>query len=122
MTAVRGQVSDERLHRRINRRVNDGAALSARSHQAGVFELGQVERERRRRQTEPLADFACGQALGPALDQQAENVKSRLLGKRGQRFDGLRILHLSGTMEVFNTTAILSRRVQHPTGQRNATQ
>jgi hypothetical protein len=79
--------------------------------QAGVGQAGEVERQRRRRQLELLADAARRQALGARLHQQAEDRQARTLRQGAQRSDGFVRFHISRIMETLAA-------VKHPDGKR----
>src|SRR6185503_17309118 len=77
--AVLGQVADERVHVLEIGAVDDEAPVLAALSQPRAREMRKVERERRRRQAELLADAPRGNAFGPGLYQKPVDPQARFL-------------------------------------------
>src|SRR5688572_23270681 len=77
--AVLCEVAHELVHVLEVGVVDDEAPVLARAHEAGAREVRKVERERRRRQVELLADAAGGESLRPGFDEQAKRLQARFL-------------------------------------------
>lgn len=82
MAAILGHVGEQRVHDGIGRRVDQRPALAPEGHKVRVFELAQVERQRRRREREPLADLPRGKPLRSGSHEQPENIEPRLMTER----------------------------------------
>ena len=70
-----------------------------------MLELAQVERQRRRRQREPLADLPRGKPLGPGLHEQPENIEPRFVTERDKGGYGFILFHSSTIMEIFDKSS-----------------
>jgi len=66
-----------------------------------MLELAQVERQRRRREREPLADLPGGKPLRPGLHEQPENIEPSFVTERDKGGDGVMLFHISNMMELF---------------------
>jgi hypothetical protein len=100
LAAVLGHVSEQRIHDRIGRRVDQRPALASEGHEVRVFELAQVERQRRGRESEPLADATRRQPFRSGLHKQPENIEPRLVTERNEGGYGFRFFHSSNMMEI----------------------
>lgn len=65
-----------------------------------MLELAQVERQRRRREREPLADLSRGKPLGPGLHEQPENIEPRFVTQRDKSSYGVMLFHISNMVEI----------------------
>jgi len=63
-------------------------AFPLAGHQIGVLELHEMKGKSRGRYGQRRADFAYGHTGWSGLHKKAEDRKTRVLGKRGQRIDG----------------------------------
>ena len=109
LAAILRQIGEQRVHDGISGRIDQGAALPAEGHEIGVLELVQVERQRRRRKPEPLADLSRGQPLRAGLHQQPEDIEARLVGERDKGRDSGHLFHSSNILEIL-IASIPSRR------------
>ena len=66
-----------------------------------MFELAQVERQRRRREREPLADLPRGKPLRSGLHEQPENIEPSFVTERDKGGYGFMLFHISNMMELF---------------------
>ena len=66
-----------------------------------MLELAQVERQRRRREREPLADLPRGKPLRSGLHEQPENIEPSFVTERDKGGDGFMLFHISNMMEIF---------------------
>ena len=60
----------------------------------------QMKRKRGSGQVQTLGNLAGGQALGGMADEQAKNLQSRFLRKRGKGIESGRYIHIFGMMEM----------------------
>ncbi len=65
-----------------------------------MFELVQMERERRGRKPQPFADLPGRKPRGSGLHEQPENIETRLVTERDKGSDGFLFFHLSNMMEI----------------------
>lgn len=100
MAAILGHVSEQRVHDRISRRVDQRPAFAPKGDEVGVLELAQVERQRRRREREPLANLPRRKPLGSGLHEQPENIEPRFVAERDKGGDGFLLFHISNMMEI----------------------
>jgi hypothetical protein len=109
LAAVFSEECDQRIHGLVIGAVDDEAAFLPALRQACARESGEMERERRRRQLELLADRACGESRRAGLDQEAEDRQTRLLSEGGKGWDRLLRFHISNNMEMSEglSTAVL---------------
>lgn len=70
-----------------------------------------MERQRRRRQREPLADLPRGKPLGPGLHEQPENIEPRFVTERDKSGYGFMFFHISNMMELFPESSPSNRQV-----------
>src|SRR5205814_3965370 len=80
--------------------VDDEAPVLAAPDEPRARQVREMERERRRRQVELLADGARRHPLGACFDEEAINAKARFLGEGRERVDGLLRFHSSRIMEM----------------------
>ncbi len=66
-----------------------------------MLELAQVERQRRRREREPLADLPRGKPLRSGLHEQPENIEPSFVTERNEGGYGFLLFHISNMMELF---------------------
>lgn len=65
-----------------------------------MLELAQVERQRRRREPQPLADLPRRKPVGSGLHKQPEYIQTRLMTERDKGGYGLLFFHYSNIMEI----------------------
>src|SRR5258706_4364050 len=78
--AVLGEKRDERVHGLVVGAVDDEAPLLPALREAGARQPCEMERKRRWRQLELLADRAGGQPLQPRPHKEPEDCEPRFLG------------------------------------------
>ena len=100
MAAILGHVGEQRVHDRIGRRVDQRPAFAPEGHKVRVFELAQVERQRRRREREPLAELPSGKPLRPGLHEEPENIEPGFVAERDKGGEGFLLFHISNMMEI----------------------
>jgi len=100
LAAILGHVGEQRVHDRIGRRVDQRPAFAPEGHKVRVFELAQVERQRRRREREPLADLSRSKPLRSGLHEQSENIEPRFLAQRNKGGNGCLLFHISNMVET----------------------
>jgi len=83
-----------------------------RQHQFCGRQHIQVERKRRAGKTQTAGNLSRGQTFRSVPHQKPENVKACLLSQSGQRIDSIRCLHISKTMEMYDSPRTLSNRCQ----------
>ena len=66
-----------------------------------MLELAQVERQRRRREREPLADLPRCKPLRSGLHEQPENIEPSFVTERDKGGYGFLLFHISNMMELF---------------------
>ncbi|MGJ0453532.1 MAG: hypothetical protein ACR65T_09945 [Methylocystis sp.] len=76
-----------------------------------MLELAQVERQRRRRKREPLADLPRGKPLRSGLHEQPENIEPSFVTERDKGGDGVMLFHISNMMELFAKSSPSNRQV-----------
>ncbi len=91
--AVLRQIHHQRVHCTEVGGVEELAAHSPLGEQSGARQVLQVERERRRQQSNTLSDLARRQAFQPGLDQEPKNRQPMLVCKGGEGLDDLGCLH-----------------------------
>ena len=101
MAAILGHVGEQRVHNRISRRVDQRPAFAPKGDEVRVLELAQVERQRRRREREPLADLPRGKPLRSGLHEQPENIEPSFVTERNKGGYGFILFHISNMMELF---------------------
>src|SRR5512134_373514 len=79
LAAVLGEETDERVHGRVVGVVDDEAALLATLREPGAGQAGEMERKRRGRQPQLLADRARGESFRARLHEQPKNREPRFL-------------------------------------------
>ncbi|CCJ06854.1 Hypothetical protein BN69_1403 [Methylocystis sp. SC2] len=60
-----------------------------------------MERQRRRREREPLANLARGKPLRSGLHEQPKNIEPSFVAERDKGGDGAMLFHISNMMEIF---------------------
>ena len=100
LAAIFRQVSEQIIHGRIFRRVDQRSAFTTESNKTRVAELVQMERKAVRRDPKPLGNLPGGQPISPGLNEQPEHIETRFLCERGQRGDGIRFFHNSNIVEL----------------------
>lgn len=71
-----------------------------------MFELAQVERQRRRRECELFADLPRGKPLGPGLHEQPENIEPRFVTQRDKSGYGVMLFHISNMVEILAESSL----------------
>lgn len=99
LAAVLGQVGDQRPHAREVRRVDERTAVALDIDEAGMLEVAEMEGERWRREIETFSDLAGGDPAGPRLDQEPEDVESRLVRQTGEGGESVYLFHISSIVE-----------------------
>src|SRR4051794_27165994 len=84
LAAVFHQESKQRLETTDIDAVDDGPALPSGQYQPGVAQLRQVERQRRRRNAQPLRQHTGRQSFRPLLNENPEDGQTMLLRERAQ--------------------------------------
>ncbi len=103
LAAVLRQVPEQPGHGWKKGRVDQRSPFPPECHQVGVLELLQVERKRRRRQSELIANPPRRQSLRAGLHKQPVDVEPSFLGKGSQGSKGVRFLHPSRVVEIIVT-------------------
>lgn len=101
MAAILSHVGKQRVHDRIGRRVDQRPTFPPEGHEVRVLELAQVERQRRRREREPLADLPRRKPVGSGLHKQPEYIQTRLMTERDKGGYGFLLFHISNMMEMY---------------------
>ena len=65
-----------------------------------MFELTEVERQRRGWEREPLADLPRRKPLRSGLHEQPENIEPRLVTERDEGGYGFLFFHISNMVEI----------------------
>src|SRR5262245_45576713 len=98
-TTIVHQEGQQGAHPLVVRRVNDAATLSLRREQPRLFQLLQVERERRCGDLNGGREVASRCAVRTEIDEIAEYGEPGVLGEGGQSSDGVSLFHISTIME-----------------------
>jgi hypothetical protein len=91
--AVLGQERQQRTHALDVDRVDDAALVARRGDEAGALEMGEMRRQGRGRDRQPLGDLSGRQAKGTLADQEAEDLQPGGVRQRGERLQGVWCLH-----------------------------
>ena len=100
MATILGHVGEQRGHDRIRRRVDQRPAFAPKRDELRVLELAQVERQRRRREREPLADLPRRKPLRSGLHEQPKNIEPSFVTERDKGGYGFMFFHTSNMMEI----------------------
>jgi hypothetical protein len=65
-----------------------------------VFELIEVKRQRRGRETELLADASRRKSFRSGLHEKPENIEPRFVAERDKGGNGFLFFHVSNMMEI----------------------
>lgn len=91
--AVLGQERQQAAHPLDVDRVEDPPLVAPRGRQSGTLELGQMRRQGRGRDGQPLGDLPGRQADCALADQEAEDLEPGRVRQGGKRLQGVRGLH-----------------------------
>lgn len=86
LAAVVGQERDQLIHRAVVGRVVNETAFPPSSNQPDPGQVGEVERQRRRRKALTIPDGARIDAFRPRFDEQAKNGQTRFVAQGGKEF------------------------------------
>jgi hypothetical protein len=112
LATVFSEECDQRIHGLVIGAVDDEATFLPVLREAGAHQPGEMERKRRRRQIELLADGTGSEAFRTGLHQQPEDCQPGLLSEGGQGGDSLLRFHISNNMEMtsaLSTTVVVFR-------------
>ncbi len=70
-----------------------------------MFELVEVERQRRGWDPQPFADLSRRKPLGSDLHQQPDNIETRLITERDKRGYGFLLFHISIMMKLWGASS-----------------
>jgi hypothetical protein len=70
--------------------------------QSGALQLGEVMRQRRRRQPDLVGDLARGKAVGTPRNEQPKHPQAMLVSQRCQRFDRFFHFHTLTIRKISN--------------------
>src|SRR4029078_10377633 len=98
--AILDQEGEQRAGAGHVHRIDDRAALFARSDERCAGENGEVRRERVGRHAKRPRDVARRHARRALTNEQAEDLESAFLRKRGKRLYGLMCFHISRSIEM----------------------
>jgi hypothetical protein len=94
------------------------AALPARRRKTSPGEFLEVERERRARDRETVADLASGEAVRPLLDGQSKYGKAGSLGKGGEGTECILFFNLSKDIKIVSVVDVACLGSPWPTAAR----
>jgi hypothetical protein len=92
--AVLGQERQERAHALDVDRIEDAPFVARRGGEAGALELGEMRRQGRWRNLQPLGDLAGRQADRALAHQQAEHLEPGGVGECCERLEGIYGFHM----------------------------
>src|SRR5258705_2844609 len=98
--AVLGQIAYQPVHHGEVGRVDELAALAALRNQPRALKILKVKRQGRGHKTDTLADRACRQSLGAALDQQSIDREPVLVCEGTECPDDRGSFHVSMILRV----------------------
>jgi hypothetical protein len=103
LTAIFGEIVDERIDRLELRRVNHRTAVAPNAHEGCHAQPVEVEGQRVRRQFERRGNLARRHSLRSRLDEKSKRVEPIVLGEGGEGRDGVGSFHISTNIETFST-------------------
>ncbi len=84
-----------------------------------MFELVEVERQRRGRNAQPLANMSCRKSFSSGLHEQPKNIEPRLVAERDKRGDGFVLFHISDMVEISTRVKTRELKRRDREGRRN---
>ncbi len=100
MAAILGHVSEQRIHDRISRRIDQGPTFPPEGYEVGVFELVEMKRQGCGRKPQPFADLPRRNPLGSGLHEQAKDIETGLVTERDKGGYGFLFFHISNMVEI----------------------
>ena len=100
LAAILGEIRQQLAHRGIVGGIENETTVLPPADQPDPAQVGKMERERRRRQSQLLADQAGVEAFWTGLDEQTKQDKTRRVSQSGELVAGGIMFHVSSIVEM----------------------
>ncbi len=108
LAAISRQVGQQIIHGGIFGHVDQRPAFPAKGHQAGIAQMGEMERQSRRGQAQAFPDPAGRHPFGSRPHQQSEHIEAGFVGEGSQGGDDIRFLHISTLVEKWSVVNLVA--------------
>jgi hypothetical protein len=97
-------IGEQSAHRRIFGAVDERAAFAAACHQAGLFDVVEMKRERGGGQAQALPDLPSRHSLWPASNEQPKHVETGFVRECRQGSESVSFVHISRIIDLMVTS------------------